>query len=175
MIVYSTCAKWINLGTRIWLKTFFHHGSMFLMSPWWSGSTGGLLDLCVSAASSIPLTMISIPVVALSTPFCGYHILWSARTGQLNSVWRNGKIWVGLLGSFYECVSQYFWLESLFFLTVDFLCQRGSQHCWSLVYTLLFLSRSANTGPRVYRGIPLTNTFLTNLLLMWICCGYRSL
>ena len=31
------------------------------------------------------------------------------------------------------------------------------------------LIKSENTGPRVYREMPLTNTLLTRMLLMWIC------
>ena len=72
-------------------------------------------------------------------------------------------------GSCYECVSQYFQLVSLLCLTMAFLCQRGSQPCYILVYTLLCSSRSANTGPRVYQEMPLANTSVTNMLLMWIC------
>ena len=65
----------------------------------------GILDLCVSAVSRIPLEM---SFVVLSPPFYGEHISWRTRTGQLNSFRRNGKIWGRLLGSCYECVSQYF-------------------------------------------------------------------
>ena len=65
------CANWRKLGTRIWLNSFCHNGSMFLMSPWCSGSTSGLLNLCVPAVNRIPLAMSSIQYVALSPPFCG--------------------------------------------------------------------------------------------------------
>ena len=132
-------------------QQFSHHVSMFLMSPLWSGSTSGPLDLCVSAVRRIPLEKSGIKFVALSTPFCGEQRSWRARTGQPNSVWRNEKIWGRLLGSCYKCVSQYFWLETVFCLAVDFVCQRVSQPCWILVSTLPHWSRSANTGPRVYR------------------------
>ena len=93
------CANWRKLGTRIWLNSFCHNGSMFLMSPWCSGSTSGLLDLCVSAVNRIPLEMSCILFVALSPPLCGEHRSWRARTGQLNSVRKNGKIWGILLAS----------------------------------------------------------------------------
>ena len=120
-MAYSKCTNRRNLGTRIWLNNFCHNGSMFLMSPWWSGSTSGLLDLWVSDVSRIPLEMIGIPFVELSPPFCGEHRSWRARTGQLNSLRRNGKSWGRLLASFYECVSQYFQLVSVLCLTVAFL------------------------------------------------------
>ena len=163
------CANWRNLGTIIWLNSFFHHGSMFFMSPWWSGSTSGLLDLYVSAVSHIALEMSSIPSVALSPPLCGEHRSWRARTGQLKSVRINGKIWGILLASCYKCVSQYFQLVGVLCLTVDFMCQRGSHPCCSLVSKLLRSSRIENTGPRVYREMPLINTLMTRMLIMWIC------
>ena len=162
-------ANWRKPGTRIWLNSFCHHGSMFLMSPLWSGSTIGLLDLCASAVSRIPLEMSSIPFVALSPPFYVDNISWRASTEQLNSVRRNGKIWVRLLASCYECVRQYFQLVSVLCLTVYFVCQRVSQPCRILVYTPMRSSRSVNTGPRVYREMSLTNIFLTRMLLTWIC------
>ena len=154
--------------TKKWRNNCCHHGSMFLMSPLCSGSTSGLIDLFVSAISRIPLKMSDMPFVALSHPFCVENILWRARTGQLNSVWRNGKSWGILLVLCYECVSQYLKLVSVLCLTVAFVCQRGSQTFWILVSTLLRSSRSANNGPRVYRYMPLTNTPLTKMLLMWI-------
>ena len=166
----SKCENWRKLGTIIWLNSFCHHGSMYLRSPLWSGSTSALLDLYVLTVSHIPLSMRGIPFVALSPQFYGEHRSWRARTGQLNSVRRNGKSWGRLLASCYECVSQYFKLVSVLCLTVFFfLCQRGPNICWSLVSTVLRLSRSTNTVPRVYREMTLTNNFLTRMLLMWIC------
>ena len=98
---------------------------MFFMSPLWSGSTSGFLDLCVSAISRIPLEMSGIPFVALSPKLCGYYRSWRARTGQLNLVKRNGKSWGRLLVSCYKCVSQYFQLVSVLCLTGALVCVKG--------------------------------------------------
>ena len=165
----STCNNWRKLGTIIWITNFFHRGSMFLMIPLWIGPTSGILDVCVSDVSRIPLAMSSITFVALSPPFCGEHILWRASTGQLNSVQRNGKSWGILMGSYHECVSQYLQLVSVLCLIVDVVRQILSQPCMSLVSTLLRSSRSANNGTRVYWDMPLANTPLKKMLLMQIC------
>ena len=89
-------------------QQFFHYGSILLISSWWSGLTSGILDLCGPALSRIPLEMIVIPFVVLSPPFCREKKLWKVRTGELKSVWRNGKSWEILFASCYECASQYF-------------------------------------------------------------------
>ena len=98
-------------------------------------------------------------------------ILWRAQIveGKDRPNELGGKNWGRLLASCYECVSQYFQLVSVLCLTVSFVCQRVSQPYWSLVSTLLRSSRSENNGPRVHQEIPLTNTFLKRILLMWIC------
>ena len=101
-------------------------------------------------------------------------ILWRAhivevkdRPTQLGPK-KKGKIWGRLLGLCYEFLIQSFQLVSVLCVTVTFLCQRVSQPCWSLVYNLLSLSRSANNVPRVYRYMPFTNTYLKICYL----CGY---
>ena len=109
MMDSSKFANWRKLGTRIWLNSFCHHGSIFLMSPWCSGSTSDILDFCVSAVIRIPLAMIGIPFVAISPPFYVEHRLWRARTRQLNSVRKNSKIWEILLDSCYEFVNIFNW------------------------------------------------------------------
>ena len=108
------------------------------------------------------------------TIFCVLaSILWRSyivegKDRPTNSLRRNGEIWGRLSASCYECVNQYFPLVSVLCLTVAFVCQRGSQPCWSLVSTLLRSSRSENTDPRVYREILLMNTSPTRMLLLWI-------
>ena len=80
-------------------------------------------------------------------------IIWRAHIveGKYRKNQLIQKKWGILLGSYYECVSQYFRLESVLCLTLVFVCQRLSQPCWILVSTQLLSSRSANTFPRLYQ------------------------
>ena len=75
--------SWINVIDEFMIEWF---------NKWYTG-------FFVTAVIFIPLEMSGIPIVALSHPFCGDHILSKARIVQLKLVRINGKIWRRLLGS----------------------------------------------------------------------------
>ena len=67
------CANQRKIGTIILIKRISYHGPMFLMSPLWSGSKSGTLDLCVLSVIHIPLEISDIKKFALSPLSYGEH------------------------------------------------------------------------------------------------------
>ena len=106
--------------------------------------------------------------------FCAFaSIVWRSQIveGKDRPTQLGPKKWeklgntVGLMIRMRDLIFQ---LVSVLCLTMDFVCQRGSQPFCSLASTLLRSPISANTGPRLYPEMPLTNTFLKKCYL----CGY---
>ena len=125
-------------------QQFCHHGSMFLMSPWWSGSTSGILDLCVSAVSRKPYPFGNewhTICCALAHIMCRAHIVeGKGRPTEIGQ-----KKWEDLgntVGPMLGMCEPIFLTGKCVVLDSGFLCQRGSQPCWSLVSTLLRSSRA---------------------------------
>ena len=132
----STCANWRKFGTIIWTKTIYHHGSMFFIIPLWSVSTSGILDLCVSSVSRIPLVMSGIPCVALSPPLFREHISWRASTGKINSFKRNGEycwdrtmnVWANIFDWKVCCAWHWFLCVKGYHSLVGFWCLHSCSH-----------------------------------------------